>query len=86
MDIFNRPLGVVIGIGIIIFCFVIGYKQGVRTGYQHAQDDIKATQAAAAHKAAEQAAKSINPFQQANPLDSVKSNPFADAKKVLNPF
>ena len=34
----------------------------------------------------EDAADAANPFKAANPLEGVESNPFEQAKKVLNPF
>jgi len=63
-----------------------GYFVGRSNGYESAQADFKKAQEEAAANAAEQAAKSANPFQQVNPVEGVKSNPFADAKKSLNPF
>lgn len=59
---------------------------GDRIGYSRAQADVKKTQEVAAQKAADDAAKAANPFKAANPLEGVESNPFEEAKKVLNPF
>ena len=55
-------------------------------GYSRSQNDVKKAQEVAAQKAAEDAAKAANPFKAANPLEGVESNPFEQAKKVLNPF
>ena len=55
-------------------------------GYEKALADAKATQGAAAKKAADDAAAAANPFQAENPLAGVDANPFEQAKKVLNPF
>ena len=40
----------------------------------------------AAKQAAEEAAKSENPFKSESPLSAVEANPFEKTKKVLNPF
>lgn len=63
-----------------------GYKKGDDAGYKRAEADIKKIQDESAKKATEAAAKAANPFQTVNPLESVESNPFEKAKKVLNPF
>jgi len=63
-----------------------GYTRGDSAGFARAQDEIKKIQEAAAEKAAQEAAKAANPFQTANPLQSVETNPFEKTKKVLNPF
>lgn len=63
-----------------------GYQKGDTEGYKRAEADIKKAEEVAAAKAAEDAAKAANPFQTANPLQGVESNPFEKAKKVLNPF
>jgi len=55
-------------------------------GYSRSQNDVKKAQEVAAQKAAEDAAKAANPFKATNPLEGVESNPFEEAKKVLNPF
>ena len=47
---------------------------------------VKKAQEIAGQKAAEDAAKAANPFGVANPLEGVETNPFEEAKKVLNPF
>jgi len=41
---------------------------------------------AAAQQAAEETAKSENPFKSESPLSAVEANPFEKTKKVLNPF
>ncbi len=63
-----------------------GYARGTGDGYQRAQGDFKNLQAAAAQKAAQEAAKTANPFQTANPLQNVTTNPFEKTQKILNPF
>lgn len=63
-----------------------GYQKGDAEGYKRAETDIKKAEELAAKKAGEEAAKAANPFQTANPLQGVESNPFEKAKKVLNPF
>ena len=63
-----------------------GYTQGDSAGFARAQDEAKKLQEVAGQKATEEAAKAANPFQTANPLQSVETNPFEKAKKVLNPF
>lgn len=40
----------------------------------------------AAKQAAEETAKSDNPFKSESPLSAVEANPFEKTKKVLNPF
>ncbi len=63
-----------------------GRSVGYTAGYAKAQVDVKALQEEAALKAAEDAAKTANPFQAVNPLEGVEANPFEKVKKVLNPF
>ena len=65
---------------------VLGYWVGDRMGYSRSQTEIKKAQELAGQKAAEDAANAANPFKVANPLEGVESNPFEQAKKVLNPF
>ncbi|MBI2056606.1 MAG: hypothetical protein HYT37_04515 [Candidatus Sungbacteria bacterium] len=77
---------VVGGIGGYLFGQSAGYKKGDTEGYKRAEADIKKAEELSAEKAAENAAKAANPFQTANPLQGVESNPFEKAKKVLNPF
>ena len=73
-------LALLIGLG-------VGYWYGDTKGYNSALSNIKATQELAAKKASEEAAESVNPFKTVNPLEGVGSaDPFAKAKKVLNPF
>lgn len=76
-------IGVVIGYS---YGTKVGYKNGDATGFARAQEDAKKLQEAAGQKAATEAAKAANPFQTTNPLQSVETNPFEKAKKVLNPF
>ena len=64
----------------------LGSGRGYKAGYAQAQDNLKKVEEEAAKKAAADAAKAANPFQTVNPLESVESNPFEKAKKVLNPF
>jgi len=72
---------VVLGIG-----YWSGNSVGDARGYARAEADSKKLEEAAAKKATADAAKAANPFQAANPLEGVESNPFEKAKKVLNPF
>lgn len=65
---------------------VLGYWVGDWQGYARSQTGVKKAQEVAGQKAAEDAAKAANPFKAANPLEGVESNPFEQAKKVLNPF
>lgn len=65
---------------------VLGYWAGDWQGYDRSQAEVKKTQEVSAQKAAEDAAKAANPFKASNPLEGVESNPFEQAKKVLNPF
>ena len=64
----------------------LGFWVGDRMGYSRSQAEVKKAQDAAGQKAAEDAADAANPFKAANPLEGVDSNPFEQAKKVLNPF
>lgn len=72
----------------IVFIAVgaLGYWVGDRMGYSRSQTEVKKAQELAGQKAAEDAAKAANPFQATNPLEGVETNPFEEAKKVLNPF
>ena len=54
--------------------------------YSQYQSNTENEQQAVAEKAATDTAKSENPFQAANPLSNVESDPFEKTKKVLNPF
>lgn len=72
--------------GIVVVVGVLGYWAGNWQGYSRSQADVKKTQEVAANKAAGDAAKAANPFKGTNPLEGVESNPFEQAKKVLNPF
>lgn len=64
----------------------VGYLLGDSRGYSRAEADIKNLELAAGEKATADASKAANPFQVANPLESVETNPFEKAKKILNPF
>ena len=77
---------VLIVIVLIGIAFWIGRSGGYTSGYAQAQTDAKALQEETARKAAEDVAKSANPFQAVNPLEGVEANPFEKVKKVLNPF
>lgn len=70
----------------IVMVGVLGYWAGDRVGYNRSQAEVKKAQELAGQKAAEDAADAANPFKAANPLGGVESNPFEEAKKVLNPF
>ena len=70
---------------VVVFS-VLGYWIGDGQGYSRSQADVKKAQEAAGQKAGEDAAKAANPFKASNPLEGVESNPFEEAKKVLNPF
>ena len=65
---------------------VAGYWLGDWRGYSRSQAGVEKAQEAVAQEAAEDAATAANPFKAANPLEGVESNPFEEAKKVLNPF
>ena len=71
---------------IVVAVGVLGYWTGDWQGYSRSQAGVKKTQEVAGQKAAEDAAKAANPFKATNPLEGVESNPFEQAKKVLNPF
>ena len=75
-------MAVIIGIAVGI----LGYWLGDTVGYARSQAEVKKAQEIAGQKAAEDAAAAANPFKAANPLEGVDTNPFEDAKKVLNPF
>ena len=71
---------------VLIAVGALGYWAGDRMGYSRSQAEVKKAQELAGQKAAEDAADAANPFKAANPLEGVESNPFEQAKKVLNPF
>ena len=80
-------------VGVIVFLSVglvgtywLGNKFGYDKGYQTAQADIRRIQEEAAKIAIAEASKAANPFAAINPLEEVDANPFAKAKKLLNPF
>lgn len=85
----NKKLYYFLGIGLVVG-LLVGYfgtqSFAYNKGYKQAETDAKALQEASANKATEDAAKLANPFQSANPLESVESDPFAKTKKILNPF
>jgi len=54
--------------------------------YFRASPSAPPVEEVAAQKAAEDVAKSENPFKSENPLVNVETNPFGGVKKVLNPF
>lgn len=64
----------------------LGYLMGDQQGYKRSQAEVKKAQEVAGQKAAEDAANAANPFKATNPLEGVETNPFEEAKKVLNPF
>lgn len=82
----NKTNIIVIAVILIGVAFWLGRLNGYSTGYSKAQTDAKALQEESVRKAAEEAAKSANPFQAVNPLEGVEANPFEKVKKVLNPF
>lgn len=71
---------------IVVAVGVLGYWTGDWRGYSRSQAEVKKAQELAGQKAAEDAAKAANPFKASNPLEGVESNPFEEAKRVLNPF
>lgn len=82
----NKAIVVVAVIALAGVAFWLGRSGGYTAGYVQAQSDINALQEESARKAAEDTAKSANPFQAVNPLEGVEANPFEKVKKVLNPF
>lgn len=80
------------GVFIIMFLIVVGgaiwfaYKSGFDAGYGKAEADAESVRDESARRAAEEAAKSANPFQAVNPLSGIEANPFEKTKKILNPF
>lgn len=64
----------------------LGYWMGDQRGYNRSQASVKKAQELAGQKAGEDAAAAANPFKGTNPLEGVETNPFEEAKKVLNPF
>lgn len=70
----------------VVVVGALSYWAGDWQGYGRSQADVKKAQEIAGAKAADDAAKAANPFKAANPLEGVESNPFEEAKKVLNPF
>lgn len=70
----------------LVGTYWLGNKFGYDNGYRAAQSDIKRIQEEAAKIAVAEAAKAANPFATVNPLEGVDANPFAKAKKILNPF
>lgn len=82
----GKTVLIIVAVVLIGIAFWIGRSGGYTVGYTQAQADAKALQEETARKAAEDAAKSANPFQAVNPLEGVEANPFEKVKKVLNPF
>lgn len=83
----NNKMFIIIAVIVLAgLAFWLGRSGGYTAGYAQAQTDAKALQEESARKAAEDAAKSANPFQAVNPLEGVEANPFEKVKKVLNPF
>lgn len=82
----NRTVLILVALVLLGLAFWIGRANGYSTGYAQAQTDVQALEEESARKAAEDAAKSANPFQAVNPLEGVEANPFEKVKKVLNPF
>ena len=76
----------IISLVLLVAVFWLGRAGGYDSGYTQAKSDIQSIQEEAARKAAEEAAKSANPFQAVNPLEGVEANPFEKVKKILNPF
>ncbi|MDP3794547.1 MAG: hypothetical protein Q8R13_01300 [bacterium] len=64
----------------------VGYEKGDVAGYERAGADLSKVREEAARKAAEEAAKTANPFQAVNPLEGIETDPFVKTKQVLNPF
>lgn len=95
---FMQKNWIIVGVVLLVVGFLIGfssgkqggykdgYAKGDTEGYKRAEADIKGLEEGAAKKATAEAAKAANPFQVANPLEGVETNPFQKAKKVLNPF
>ena len=77
---------VIVVVVLLVAAFWLGRAGGYNNGYAKAKSDIQSVQEEAARKAAEEAAKSANPFQAVNPLEGVEANPFEKVKKTLNPF
>ena len=71
---------------VVVVVAAVASLVGDRVGFNRSQADVKKAQEVAGQKAADDAAKAANPFKAANPLEGVESNPFEEAKKVLNPF
>ncbi len=86
----KTPAFFIILVAIVIVAVIGIYKYGKTTGYStgyaKAQADIQSLQEESARKAADEAAKTANPFQAVNPLKGVEANPFEKVIKVLNPF
>lgn len=80
------------GVFVIMFLIIVGgaiwfaYTSGYDVGYGKAEADAASVRDEAARRAAEEAAKSANPFQAVNPLSGIEANPFEKTRKILNPF
>lgn len=68
---------------ILLAAILIGASWFAYTSFKSGEENL---QEKAVQKAAEEVAKSENPFQSANPLSGVKADPLEKTKKVLNPF
>ena len=76
-------LVVAVGVGV----FLYGNKKTENSSQEQvSQNQLVNIQEDASQKALEEAAKAANPFQNSNPLEGVKTNPFEDVRKKLNPF
>ncbi len=77
----NRTLyvGFLIALTAVAFAMAAWFFYGQNGSSQPSPDS-------AAKQAAEETAKSENPFKSASPLSAVEANPFEKTKKVLNPF
>lgn len=80
------PIVIIVLALLLVVAFWLGRTNGYDSGYAQAKSDIQSFQQEGARKAAEEVAKSANPFQAVNPLEGVEANPFEKVKKVLNPF
>ena len=74
----------VIFLGMVVVWLAYSLYQGNNAHPQNMQN--AEAENANAQKAAEEAAKTQNPFKANNPLVNVETNPLNKTKKVLNPF
>lgn len=82
-NIYKVLVALIVGLGA---GYWLGGLTSSKDAYDRALADIQAQQEALGNKAAEEAAKTANPFKVENPLEGVKANPFVEAQKALNPF